>query len=189
MTERVVPIRIELQYTKPRVWRRVEVPLSFTLWEMNAVVQTVFDWEGWDHLWAFQLMRRDLSRYGMSPHLGWGPESADEMQIKTLLDWDIKKLLYIYDFGDSWEHLLTIMRILDADPRIKYPRLVAGANPAPIEDLGGISGYYRLLEVARDPNHPEREYYEDRYSKSFLNDLVNEHFDKERTDSRLKSLR
>lgn len=188
MVERVARVRIELKYTKPKVWRRVEVPLSFTLWEMNDVIQATFDWDG-DHLWAFQLGRLDLRKLGMSEHWGWGPEEADEMQIKTLVDWGVKKVGYTYDFGDSWEHLLTIMRVFDADARIRYPNLVAGANRAPIEDMGGIWGYYRLVEVAADSNHTDRRRFEERYGKSFVNDFDPEHFDRERADRRLEYLR
>ena len=188
MIQRVARIRIELKYTQPKVWRRVEVPMPYTLWDMNAVIQAIFDWDG-DHFWAFSLRRVDFRKLGWNTHFGWSPEEADDVRIQTLVDWGIKKFNYTYDFGDCWDHLLTVMRILDAAPGIKYPRLIAGANCAPIEDLGGISGYYSLLEAARDPNHPEREYYEERYSKSFLNDLIHEHFDKEGTDSRLEFLR
>jgi hypothetical protein len=188
MIERVARIRVELKYTQPKVWRRVEVPLSFTLWDMNDVIQAIFDWDG-DHLWGFELGRRDLTKLGMMRHWGWGPEEAEDVQIKTLVDWGVKKFSYTYDYGDSWEHLLTIMRVLDANPRIKYPNLVAGANFAPMEDMGGIWGYYKFVEAAGDPNHPDRKDLEEQYGESCMNDFDPERFDKERADSRLAYLR
>ena len=188
MIERVARIRIELKYTQPKIWRRVEVPLSFTLWEMNAVVQATFDWDG-DHLWAFELGKPDRRRLGMMGHFGWGPEEAEDMQIETLVDWGVKKFGYTYDFGDTWEHLLTIMRVLDADPRIKYPNLVAGANSAPIEDIGGIWGYYRFVEAAQDPNDPYHADLLERFREAYVKDFDHEHFDRERADRRLEHLR
>ncbi|HPY30435.1 MAG TPA: plasmid pRiA4b ORF-3 family protein, partial [Verrucomicrobiota bacterium] len=31
----------------------------------------------------------------------------------------------------------------------------AGANACPPEDCGGIGGYYNLLKILRDPQHPD----------------------------------
>lgn len=188
MIKRVARIRIEVKYTRPKVWRRVEVPLSYTLWDMNDVIQAIFEWDG-DHLWGFHLGRGDRLKLGITDNMGWGPEEADDVRVGTLVDWGVKKFSYTYDYGDSWDHILTILRVVDAGPRIKYPRVVAGANFAPIEDIGGVWGYYDLVEAAQDPNHPSRKRLEERYGKSYLRDLDHTFFDKEQTDGRLAFLK
>src|SRR5438552_4461380 len=38
-----------------------------------------------------------------------------------------------------------------------YPRYIAGENPAPPEDCGGIPGFYAQLEALADPNHPDHD--------------------------------
>jgi len=38
-----------------------------------------------------------------------------------------------------------------------YPRYLAGENPAPPEDCGGIPGFYAQLEALADPNHPDHD--------------------------------
>ena len=38
-----------------------------------------------------------------------------------------------------------------------YPRYIAGENPAPPEDCGGIPGFYAQLEAHAEPNHRDHE--------------------------------
>jgi Plasmid pRiA4b ORF-3-like protein len=72
-----------------------------------------------------------------------------------LEDVGIKKLTYLYDFGDGWEHSVRIERISDAIPGIAYPRLVEAAGRCPPEDVGGPWGYRQFLDAIADPNHQE----------------------------------
>ena len=96
MIEGVARLRVEVNHTAPKIWRWVEVPLSFTLLDLNDVMQAAFDWDG-DHLWGFHLGKGDLKRVGTVTRFGWGPETAQEVQLKTLVDWGVKKFQYIYD--------------------------------------------------------------------------------------------
>ena len=66
-------------------------------------------------------------------------------------------MLYEYDFGDGWNHLVTLERIREVDAETAYPRCVAGARACPPEDCGGPSGYQNLLSTLADPGHPEHE--------------------------------
>jgi hypothetical protein len=67
------------------------------------------------------------------------------------------KALYIYDFGDNWEHTVTLEKILPAEDDVDYPVCIAGARACPPEDCGGIGGYANLLEIIMDPDHEEYE--------------------------------
>jgi hypothetical protein len=40
------------------------------------------------------------------------------------------------------------------DQGLSYPRYVAGERNEPPEDCGGVSGFYKTLNAAADPNHP-----------------------------------
>jgi hypothetical protein len=62
---------------------------------------------------------------------------------------------YLYDFGDCWEHRLTVTDIRAGDPELSYPRYIAGERNAPPEDCGGIPGFYETLDAAADPKHPD----------------------------------
>ncbi len=65
------------------------------------------------------------------------------------------KIIYEYDFGDSWEHELLLEKVLAPDPAVRYPICVTGKRACPPEDCGGIWGYAELLEALSSPNHPE----------------------------------
>ncbi|MEX0652536.1 MAG: plasmid pRiA4b ORF-3 family protein [Phycisphaeraceae bacterium] len=67
------------------------------------------------------------------------------------------KLTYEYDFGDGWEHVIEVQKIMKPKPGEEYPRCLAGKKACPPEDCGGVFGYYRMLEVVADPEHEEHE--------------------------------
>lgn len=66
-------------------------------------------------------------------------------------------IFYEYDFGDGWTHRIVLEEIIPASPEVKAPRCIAGARACPPEDCGGVFGYAELLQVLKDPPHPEHE--------------------------------
>lgn len=52
MIEPIARIRIELQEIEPRIWRRVDVPLSATLLALHDIIQVTMGRRG-DHLFEF----------------------------------------------------------------------------------------------------------------------------------------
>lgn len=65
------------------------------------------------------------------------------------------KLVYEYDFGDGWEHMIEVQKITPAEADVEYPVCLAGKLACPPEDCGGVHGYYHLLAVAGDPKHED----------------------------------
>jgi len=61
----------------------------------------------------------------------------------------------MYDFGDGWEHLITLEKILSVQDGQTYPRCIKGKRACPPEDCGGIWGYKALLDILSDPKHEE----------------------------------
>jgi hypothetical protein len=66
-----------------------------------------------------------------------------------------KSFLYLYDFGDGWEHRVKVEKILPPDAGLRLPLCLDGANACPLEDVGGPPGYAYFLEAIRDPAHEE----------------------------------
>jgi pRiA4b ORF-3-like protein len=67
------------------------------------------------------------------------------------------ELIYLYDFGDGWEHTITIVEFDDADPNTKYPVLLEANGRCPPEDVGGPWGYAECLEAIDNPEHDRHE--------------------------------
>ncbi len=152
----IATVRIELRGTNPLIWRQVEVPTSITLKVLHDVVQVAMSWFDC-HLWEFTIAGQ---RYGLPMDQDWGMEpSRDPAKVRlrdvlrprrTIID-------YLYDFGDGWEHRLTVTNVRQGEPGIGYPRYVAGERNAPPENCGGIPGFYEQLGILADPEHPDHE--------------------------------
>lgn len=67
------------------------------------------------------------------------------------------KLIYEYDFGDGWEHVIEVQKIVPASAKDDLPKCLAGKRACPPEDCGGVWGYSHLLEVIADPKHEEHD--------------------------------
>jgi hypothetical protein len=60
---------------------------------------------------------------------------------------------FLYDFGDGWVHDVEVEAIAQPEPRVRYPRLIAGERACPPEDVGGPHGYADFLAAIEDPRH------------------------------------
>lgn len=61
------------------------------------------------------------------------------------------------DFGDGWEHEITVEKRLAPESGVRLPRCVAGKRACPPEDCSGVWGYEHFLGVIHDEDHPEHE--------------------------------
>ena len=64
-----------------------------------------------------------------------------------------KRLRYLYDFGDGWEHTIKMGRMTDPDPDVLYPQLLEATGRCPPEDVGGPWGYDDFLLALGDKSH------------------------------------
>ena len=149
----IATIRIELRHTDPLIWRQVEVPTSITLKVLHDIIQAVMGWFDY-HLWEFRIGKQ---RYGLPMDDDWGTEpriAAGKVRLRDVLKPRKTIIDYTYDFGDSWEHRLTVTDVGTGQPDVSYPRYIGGESNGPPEDCGGIPGFYELLEAISDPTHP-----------------------------------
>ena len=85
-----------------------------------------------------------------------GDEDEDGIRLSQVFTGKKKaRIVYEYDFGDSWQHEIVLEKTLEPEPKVKYPRCVEGARACPPEDCGGIWGYADFLEAISDPKHPD----------------------------------
>lgn len=157
-TARIARIKVTLDDIKPTIWRRVEVPLTITLKALHEVVQAVMLFENY-HLFRFDVGERgDERHYGIpDPHDDWIKiTDAGTVKLGKLVEADVKRFTYTYDFGDDWRHTITIEAVDAADLARTYPRFIDGARRAPPEDVGGWPGFEAFLDAMTKPRHPER---------------------------------
>jgi len=67
------------------------------------------------------------------------------------------RFMYVYDFGDNWEHSIVVEDVLPIEPGVKLPACTGGKRACPPEDSGGATGYQGLLAALADPTHPDHE--------------------------------
>lgn len=91
----------------------------------------------------------------------WGLDDVEDESRATLfrLAEEGSRLTYTYDFGDDWEHRVTVEKVLEAQPGTRYPSCSAGRRARPPEDVGGPWGYGGFLEALGDPHHEEHEHW------------------------------
>lgn len=160
MTEdQVLQIRVELIGIEPKIWRRILIGSQCTFWDLHVAIQDAMGWTD-SHLHLFAVGdaatgRRRLigltmedDELDMEP--GW------EHRVTEVLTTAQPRVMYEYDFGDSWEHDVVLEEILPSDGGA-YPRCVAGARACPPEDVGGVPGYEDFLDAIADPRHEEHD--------------------------------
>ena len=150
----IANVRIELRDSDPPIWREVDVPTSVTLVEaLHQIIQAAMGWQSY-HLWEFTIAKR---RYGEPTDEDFRDEpaaDAGKTRLRDVLGPRKTMIDYLYDFGDGWEHRLTVAKIRAGDPKLAYPHYIAGERNGPPEDCGGIPGFYQMLDAAADPAHP-----------------------------------
>jgi hypothetical protein len=152
-----IQLRVTLAEIEPQVWRRLVVPGTWHLGQLHLVIQAAFNW------WNYHLHEYRIGglRYG-DPETDDGsfedsPSLFDERGVR-LCDFEREPgttFIYTYDFGDNWRHVVEIEKHLALDPLPKVATCVDGARARPPEDVGGVGGYERFLEVMADPLDPE----------------------------------
>ena len=164
-------LRISLRRTKPPIWRRVLVRPSMRLDRLHDLVQVVMGWEDC-HLHMFLKGRQHYtvpSPWDDDFRMPGTPRDLDERKyrIDQLLKREKDWITYMYDFGDSWEHRVTLQKILPYDPAVRLPACIGGRRRCPPEDCGGVWGYYEMLAALKDSNTPDHDHMRDWIGEDF----------------------
>lgn len=127
-TTTIYQLKITLLQVRPSCWRRVLVPASSTLGTVHDVIRIALDW-GSEHLHGLQVGN---TSYG-DPAFDIG-DDEDTVTLAEVFTRRRKKISYIYDFGDTWRHEITLERTVDPDPEMSYPVCTGGRGSSPLED-------------------------------------------------------
>ena len=141
---------------KPPVWRRVVVNNHVTFDDFHMVIQAAFGWYNC-HMYQFA-----PGGWGSSPVFKVPDPEFDEpdgakdstmVKLSEVFNTPGQKYNYKYDFGDDWDHQVTLEEITEG--RVIRAICLAGKGACPPEDCGGPWGYSRLLEVLNGPKDIE----------------------------------
>lgn len=171
--------KVSLGSIRPLIWRRFTVSSELTFAQFHDALQAVMGWTN-SHLhdfefrgqtiglpdpeWPRPVLREDRTRLG---EIGLRPRS---------------KLVYRYDFGDDWEHTLTLEKVLPWDPACPLSCL-AGQRACPPEDCGSVPGYEQLCALLANPQRPDPD-----GLREWAGAFDPEDFDLGRVDAALKRL-
>lgn len=152
---KVYCLKVTLGETEPPIWRRVLVPADITLARLHRVLQDAMGWTN-SHLHCFEVGDRRFGAVGVEED---HEDLRDERRVRlaTVLPRKGATLVYRYDYGDDWEHVVVLEDVVEPDPRLAYPLCVGGARACPPEDCGGPLGYEELLRVLDTPDDEEHD--------------------------------
>lgn len=149
----IVRADVHILGIEPKIARTLELPRDLNLAQLHEVLQAAFGWTD-SHLHQFNI---GGLTYG-APEFdedGWSDQQIFEASEVRLVDFTIPydqpvQILYEYDFGDCWRHLILLSEVV-REAGVNYPRCTSGTRSGPPEDVGGPPGYARFLEAWHDP--------------------------------------
>ncbi|MER5910907.1 plasmid pRiA4b ORF-3 family protein [Streptomyces sp. NPDC001982] len=151
-------LKIVLHGTRPPLWRRLVLPSDTSLGTLHDAIQVAFGWHG-GHL---HLFTDEFGRgYGDAARLtdidlgfGRGVGDEDATALGDMLAEEGARLRYVYDFGDDWEHGITLEKTLPRPVGAERTVRCVGGRRAdvPAEDIGGVWGLAEVLECLDAPD-------------------------------------
>lgn len=157
-------LKIQISIEGFDIWRRVLVPSTYSFRHLHNIIQAVFDWQNY-HLHRFEAVKEGIKDKEIV--MDDDPETLeyldferyDILQERFVALEDIfpeyREVFYEYDFGDSWEHTITLEKLIKSDSFV--PTLLEGEGERPPEDVGGSWGYHEYKRIMADETDPEHE--------------------------------
>ncbi len=113
---------------------------------------------GWEnyHLYEFTTDSYRIGQQFVDDGFNGPHEVIDAQRIKIgdVLKSKGQKMDYLYDFGDYWQHSLTLEMVIE-DLKLPFPVCCGGELSCPPEDVGGLPGFYGFLKIMSKPKDPE----------------------------------
>lgn len=155
----VYQFKITLQKSPIPVWRKIQVLSSYSFWDLHVAIQDSMGWLDY-HLHQFEIIN---PKTGIKEMFGLPGSDYDHIDILPCWKTKIKNYfnkqnttaMYMYDFGDDWEHKISFEGQFETELKQKYPLCIKGKNACPPEDVGGVWGYSDFLDIIENPKNSE----------------------------------
>lgn len=173
-------LKITLRYAHVPIWRKIVVPAGIKFRRLHDTLQVAMGWFDCHlHEFSFEELQTRITsnmeeyqeyRYYKTPEgkarlakmtgpfvpdMSIDVKNSESTLVDKYLD-QCKTFTYLYDFGDSWEHEIEVLRTVE-DYAYGHPTVLAAEGDCPPEDCGGTPGYEDFLRAWNDPKHPEHE--------------------------------
>lgn len=181
----LMTLRIELTGITPAIWREITIDGRSSFEKLHHVIQAAMGWHD-AHLHEFCYGER---RIGVPD-----TEGLDEGLVENEKKLKLNRLfvtgdtfIYMYDFGDSWEHLVSVENINeDVDQNSEGIAWIKdGARACPPEDVGGAFEYENFLDVLQNDPMSEEGL---RYREWAGSDFDPEHFDRRAANAAIERM-
>lgn len=145
-------LHVSIAFSDPLIWRRIQVPGTFTLAQLHDIIQLSM---GWSDSHAHQFLVGKIS-YEATIKTNAPRESKrfDEhkYQLHTLEDGMRFMFTYLYDAGEGWEHEIHLEEVVPPTRQLKHPILLSGEMACPPETVGDIHHYLQLVTALESPD-------------------------------------
>jgi hypothetical protein len=152
--KQIYQLRVILVGARSAIWRSFLIADSASLSKLHETLQIVMGWTN-SHLHQFVLKGQS---YG-EPDGETDLIDERKVRVRDLLKRRSDALMYEYDFGDGWEHVVIVEKILPFTTRTRLPQCIKAKGACPPEDVGGVHGYRRFLAALKNPKHREHRTY------------------------------
>lgn len=150
----IYQLKVTLRDSHPAIWRRIQVADTTLLPHLHGILQLAMGWTN-SHLHSFRTGKRTYAE--PSPDDFYPVIDYRSVRLNQIAPAVKDCLVYLYDFGDSWEHDVVVEEILQAEKGTRYPRCLGGQHACPREDVGGVWGYADFVNAIRDSRNPEHD--------------------------------
>lgn len=167
--------KITLTGIRPPIWRRIEVPHTYTFWDLHSAIQDAMGWENY-HLHEFRPGLYDPRYAYQDEGLSIGLPNQEPGRL-VLLGWKVRlskhfrepgdRGLYLYDFGDDWIHRIVFEAKVRRPEGISEPVCLGGKRACPPEDCGGVGGYYDLVDALAGKTEESQRFRDPEFYESY----------------------
>jgi hypothetical protein len=111
-------------------WRKIKLSHQHTLEDLHLSIQDAFHFDN-DHLYSFFMDGKRYSEDAYHSSFSEDGPYADEAIISELGLYVGQKILYLFDYGDSWEFIIQLATIEENEEELKEPQITEIKGEAP----------------------------------------------------------
>lgn len=135
-------------YCETETWREIKIPGNINFRQLHHIIQKLFGFEDY-HNWQFKVPADvDDEHVDLNDIVKYISYDESGLDIKDIFD-EYSVLIYEYDFGDSWEIIVTKTSDIEYNNKTA---LITDYNGKynPMDDLGGPIIFDELIGAIND---------------------------------------